>query len=134
MDKIDFTDEYKTGIQTIDYEHNKLITYLNYIIEAKDMPDPRLIIEINLDELISYTVFHFKTEEELMKKHHYPKFEEHKKIHEALKEQALKFKQRFDDGEDITDELITFLKDWLLKHIKGVDMEYKDLFKQVGVP
>lgn len=134
MEKIEFTEDYKTAIQTIDYEHNKLINYINYIIEAKNMPDPRLIIEINLDELISYTVFHFKTEEELMQKHNYEKYEEHKKAHEALKSSVLKFKERFDNNEDVTEELISFLKDWLLKHIQGVDMDYVELFKKVGVP
>ncbi len=134
MKEVEFTEEYHTQIETIDYEHAKLFQYMNNIINAEQLGEgSRLIIEINLDELISYTVYHFKTEEELMQKLNDPNYESHKKAHDALKERVLEFKKRFDAQENITEELVSFLENWLIKHIKGVDMQYVELFKENNV-
>ena len=54
MKEVEFTEEYHTQIETIDYEHAKLFQYINNIINAAQLGEgSRLIIEINLDELIS---------------------------------------------------------------------------------
>jgi len=134
MELIEFTDDFKTGLETIDYEHQKLVTYLNNIISALDMGDAgRLVVEINLDELVGYTVFHFKHEEELMEKFNFKEVEEHKKSHERLKETVLEFKKRFEQGHEIAEDLVQFLMSWLLHHIKGTDRQYISLFKENGV-
>lgn len=136
MQQIEFTDEYKTHVETIDYEHQKLFRMINEIISATelDAEQGRLLIEINLDELIKYTVYHFKTEEDLMIEHKDPNYESHKKAHDALKAKAIEYKTRFDNKEDILSDLVTFLQDWLISHIKGIDMKYVDLFKENNVP
>lgn len=134
MDNIEFTDDYRTGVETIDYEHEKLVNYLNNIINATKMGDAgRLLIEINLDELISYTGFHFKNEEALMEKFGFPDLANHKIAHEKLKKMALDYKKRFDEGHEITSDLVLFLQNWLILHIKGTDRKYIPLFKKNGV-
>ena len=134
MNLLELTKEYQTDIDSIDYEHQKLVNYINAIIEARDQGEgARLLIEINLDELIGYTVFHFNHEEKLLQEHNDPTYESHKKAHDNLKAKVLDFKKRFSNNEDIADELIVFLKDWLLVHIKGVDTLYIDNFKSKGV-
>lgn len=134
MDLIEFTDEFKTGLTTIDMEHSKLIDYMNEIIKAKDLGDNgRLLIEINLDELIKYTNFHFKNEEDLMLKLNDKNYPAHKKAHENLQAKVIRFKERFDANEDIIEELGPFLRDWLLKHILGTDKQYVDSFRANGV-
>ena len=134
MEKLEFTEEFKTDIQSIDYEHRKLVQYINAIIEGIEMGDAgRLVVEVNMDELINYTVYHFKHEEELMEKHQDPNYEKHKKQHEDLKAKVLDFKERFNKEEDISEELVKFLRNWLFGHIKGTDMSYVDLFQQHNV-
>ena len=136
MQQIEFTDEYKTKVETIDYEHQKLFRMINEIITATELgaDQGRLLIEINLDELIKYTVYHFKTEEDLMLEYKDPNYEAHKKAHDALKAKAIEYKTRFDNNEDILADLVTFLQDWLISHIKGIDMKYVELFKENNVP
>lgn len=130
MEFLKLSDEYKTGISSIDYEHQKLVNLINEIFKAQEQGDAaKLIIEVTLDELINYTVYHFRNEEETMQKLNDPNYESHKALHEMLKSRAIDFRQRFHQDEEIVDELITFLKEWLLKHIKGVDHQYIDLFK-----
>ncbi len=135
MEQFEFTDEYKTHLDTIDYEHQKLFRMINEIISASklDPEQARLLIEINLDELIKYTVYHFRTEEDLMIEHKDPNYESHKKAHDALKAKAIEYKKKFDNNEDILTQLVTFLQDWLIGHIKGTDMKYVDLFKEKNV-
>ena len=134
MELIKLTQEYLTGIETIDYEHQKLVNYMNEIMKANEMGvHGRLLIEINIDELISYTVFHFRTEEELMQEHNDPNYLVHKDVHDKLKTEVGNFKKRFNNGEDIGTELIDFLKEWLFSHIQGVDRSYIELFQSKGV-
>jgi len=69
-----------------------------------------------------------------MKLHAYPDFAAHKAAHEALKKQVLDFQREFEAGETfISVELMTFLKNWLEKHIQGTDMRYSPFLIQRNV-
>ena len=88
----------------------------------------------NLSKLIEYTVSHFATEEALFDKHNYPEKDAHKEIHKKLVAQVVEFQKQFESGEkDISLELMEFLKDWLIKHIKGTDKKYSSYLQSKGV-
>jgi hemerythrin-like metal-binding protein len=87
-----------------------------------------------LDRLVSYTVMHFGVEEKLFQKHGYPDADQHKKVHEKLIAKVIDFKTKVDKGDGtISMELMDFLKDWLVSHIKGTDKKYVPFLKQHGV-
>jgi len=73
-----------------------------------------------LKELLDYVLMHFKTEEDLFAQFHYEKAVEHKATHDKLVQDALAIKE-------VNDGVITFLKGWLVNHIKGSDQQYADL-------
>ena len=84
--------------------------------------------------MVFYTVSHFEAEESLMKKYDYPGYEEHKSIHQKITQQVLSFQKKIQEGDvDLTEELMTFLKDWLIDHILGVDKKYSDYLNEKGV-
>ena len=50
----------------------------------------------------------------------------HKRVHELFVKRVADYQQRFQMGEDITDELLATLKSWLINHIKSDDNDYAD--------
>ena len=110
-----------TGHADIDEQHRKLIALANRLNESIQRGAGRHGIVSVLDELISYTAFHFEFEENLMKKANYPDFFRHQQEHKKLVSDVLSHKARFDSGEALSSELLTFLRDWLVNHIMKTD-------------
>lgn len=125
MATFEWKKEYETGIMMIDFQHQKLVSLINDFSEAVEQGHLQLVVDFSLDQLCDYTVFHFDTEERLMKEAHYPDFEAHKKMHEALKKKVLFFKEKVQAGDlSIVGDVLEFLKTWLTEHIQEKDMDY----------
>ncbi|MCB9061618.1 MAG: bacteriohemerythrin [Halobacteriovoraceae bacterium] len=125
MGLVTWTSEFATGIDTIDFQHKKLVGFLNDLHSAVESDgEQSLLVEITLGELIKYTQYHFSDEEEIMLKSGFSGLDEHKLKHDALKKQVVEFKVKYDNGEKIGNALIDFLKNWLINHIQKSDFEY----------
>lgn len=111
-------------VEEIDEDHRKLVglfNMLNHSVMAGDATD---YIEAVLEELISFTVWHFRHEERLMLKYGYEGMAEHKTEHQQLIESARTLQQKcLQQGKSISSEEIEFLEHWLTGHILGADME-----------
>ena len=78
-----------------------------------------------VDELVAYTAKHFKEDEIVMAKAGYPELEHHKGIHKGLVEKVLAVQANLKSGKaTVGIDLLNFLKDWLVNHIKTVDRKY----------
>jgi hemerythrin len=87
-----------------------------------------------LTNLIAYTATHFKTEEMYFDLYSYPEKETHKAEHKKFVETVTKFKKDFDSGNaTISLEVMSFLRDWLTKHINGTDKKYTRCFNDHGM-
>ena len=122
---LDWSPELSVGFEEIDDDHKKLIEMLNALsdaaTEAKGNRADAVVGQV-LNELLSYTMWHFRHEERLMQTHGYPDFFEHKTQHGDLGEQATGLQKRFQDGNlDVAGEVLPFLKSWLADHILGTD-------------
>ena len=86
-----------------------------------------------LAETIDYTLSHFAFEEQLMVDAGYTFSGPHKKVHEIFVRKVSEFKERFDAGEDVAEELHAMLSRWLFNHIRHDDkgfVEAVTLFKK----
>ncbi len=116
---------YSVGSEKIDAQHQKLVELLNSLYEAMSKGKGNDVLGKILNELVDYTVVHFRTEEELFYKYNYPDTAKHKEEHKKFVDEVTKFKTEFDAGRAMVSiKLMTFLKDWLIKHIKGTDKQY----------
>lgn len=123
-----------TGLNVIDQQHKQLVDLINDLHRA--MKQGSSVTEAGriLDRLISYTASHFATEEKLFQQHNYPEFSRHKKQHDKLVEQVVDFQKEFNNGNAVLSaELMNFLREWLVGHIKKADMEYVPFLKKCGV-
>lgn len=127
---IKWKDSLSVGIDIIDNDHKKLLGMINQLQTAAHYQTDDALIESTLNDLIDYTKYHFAREEQLMQKNNYPGFEAHKKQHEAMVQQVTQFinEYRIDKTRTI-DNVILYLKTWLINHINGSDQEYTPFLK-----
>ncbi|MBL0312648.1 MAG: hemerythrin family protein [Holophagaceae bacterium] len=121
--------ELSIGIKEIDLQHKSLIQAVNALYDAFQSEEGERDLSWIIHFLANYTVEHFATEEALMERIGYPRFNEHLRLHEELLQQVGAFLAKFNAGTaGISEDLLEFLKQWLLVHIGSED---KTLAKHV---
>lgn len=125
MSLMTWSEEYSVGVARFDTQHKKLIDLVNKLNDAMRVGKGKDVLAAILQELLDYTVYHFKSEEEAMQKVAFDGYDEHKREHDKLTRQVLDFAAKFNSGNSmLTVSLMQFLKDWVLNHIKGTDQKY----------
>lgn len=122
----EFKDDYRTGIEGIDKEHEKLFEIINRLYETlmdefiHDKYD--YIVDI-LKELMDYADFHFRNEEEYMMSIRYKKLMSHKVEHADFIDKIGAYDlQHVDENQKgVILDLLNFLSDWLVNHILDND-------------
>ncbi|MDD4912848.1 MAG: bacteriohemerythrin [Sideroxydans sp.] len=125
--------EYSVNIQTIDNQHQELVNILNRLFIAISKHEGDKVIAGILDALLGYTQTHFALEERLLKQAKYKDFDAHKAEHEKLLAQLDQLcKKHLLEEKPIYFEMLSFLKNWLKEHIKGVDTKYSAALQLSG--
>lgn len=123
------------GVSAMDDEHKKLVGKINALVSALELHSAgkdQALLETCFEDLASYTTEHFHHEEVFMESIQYPQFKSHRKIHENLLGQMGMFGKQIKNGTLDDLKLISFLRNWLISHIMGVDMQYADFHRTNG--
>ena len=126
----EFTEEYMTGIELIDKEHQTLFEIMeranrlihNYVVgDAYDS-----IMEI-LQELKQYTVCHFSDEEEYMESIHYAGLDAQKRAHAAFidKIEGIRTEDIDQNPREYLESLMEFLLGWLIIYYIRIKKSHK---------
>ena len=125
MASIQWTDELSVKIPSIDNQHKTLVGLINKLDDAVNNGNSKEVLKVIIKELVRYTQAHFIYEEALFNMHGYPESDNHQIAHKKLFEKVEMFKKAVDeDQEDIYNELLDFLNNWLYRHILKEDMAY----------
>ncbi len=131
---IKWDDKFSVGISMIDEEHKKLIGILNKAIFANEQSDNKKELHEVLEEMTKYALGHFKTEEDYMREFNYPEYKYHSEEHSNFVNKTLAYFDRVVKGDyHVSNELIEYLKKWLVNHIQVTDRQYIDCFKENGL-
>ncbi len=135
---IKWDDQYCVGISIIDEEHKKLIGILNKAIFTKenngDPEELREELREVLREMTNYALTHFKTEETYMKEFNYIEYQDHKEEHRFFSTETIAYIDKVIKGDyQIANEIIEYLKWWLVNHIQVTDKEYVVCFNENGL-
>jgi len=131
---IKWNNKYCMGISIIDEEHKELIGILNKTIDAKEHSDNKEELKEVLEEMTKFALEHFETEEAYMKEFNYPDYKYHSEEHYAFFTKTIAYFDRVVNGDyHISNELIEYLKQWIVHHIQGSDRQYIDCFKRNGL-
>lgn len=134
MALVDWSERLLTNVKQCDDQHKKLVNLVNDLHTAMTGGKGKEILGKILAELVSYTDYHFKTEEQLFAKYGYPEAQKHKLEHDELTRKAKDLKERFDKGQvTISIEVMNFLSNWLKDHILGSDKKYGPFLNSKGV-
>jgi methyl-accepting chemotaxis protein/hemerythrin len=121
-------------IPSIDAQHQRLVGMVNRLHRGLQESATEAMLAGILDELIDYTASHFAYEEELFAAHGFPDSAEHIRAHEGLVDKALAIREQVRSGDAMIGlDLLRFLKDWVINHIKGADQQYSDHLIAAGV-
>ncbi len=119
--------KFNTGVDVVDEQHRRLVDLINRLgsINAH-LTSTEELGEI-LTELGNYTVYHFNTEEELMKKYAVDASHQdvHIKAHQHFTNQVTVAAKILLGSTDVTNQLVApllkYVTNWLVQHILGSD-------------
>jgi hemerythrin len=133
MALIVWNDSYSVKVKEMDDQHKKLIDMINQLHDAMKVGKGKEVIGNVLTALTDYTRKHFTLEENLMKIHGYPGYADQKKAHDSMVTQVMDIQRKFSEGNVLSQQVMTFLKEWLIHHIQGMDQKYGSYFNGKGV-
>lgn len=113
---------YSIDNEQLDEHHRKFFAVVNELHDIVVGRDQLNSFDHALDELISYTDYHFKAEDQQMVEMNYPGRAEHMAQHEYFTQKLLDFKRTKGDAEFRSrHEFIVFLGEWILHHVVNED-------------
>lgn len=124
---IKWKEDYRVGIEIIDEQHQKLfeIAARAYdLLKNEFIEDKYDRIKDILEELKSYTIFHFETEEKYMEEIGYKKLFSHKVYHEEFigKIKNVDLKEVDENQEGYLISILELVVNWIDEHILNKDM------------
>jgi len=134
MALIVWDDSIKTGLWTVDTQHERWVGLINDLHEAMLAGKGKIILGQTFAGMTDYTRTHFADEEKLMSAHGYPRYAEHKALHDVCVARVLDLQRKAQAGETgVTIEVMNYLKNWLINHIKVTDQDFVPYLKSKGV-
>ena len=135
MTEMAWTPDLAVGVDLIDEQHKQLIAKMNELDRAVRITRGVPKIIKTLDFLIEYTDFHFGTEEKNMVEQDYPQYDYHKGQHAEFVNTLKNLEMDFEEEgatEALAESLNTFMFNWLVKHIKTVDVQFGKFLAETG--
>jgi len=135
LTELKWTQDLSVDEPEIDRQHKTLIEHVakleKHLTEGEEFSG----IRESINFLLKYKKEHFDYEEEYMKRIKYPKFKEHKKIHDKFSKDAEKFKKDFENkyikqkytvsfAKEFLKKVHKYLGQWIIDHIKKEDQKY----------
>lgn len=125
MPFVEWNDSFSLGVPQFDEHHQHLVGLINRLYDDFITGSPAESLGIILDELIDYATYHFAAEEYWMKENSYPKLAEHGAEHDRFSARVTEMQKDYHAGKvNLSIEVLTFLKNWLKKHILQSDADY----------
>jgi hemerythrin len=117
--------KYSVNNEELDNHHKALFDILNRLYENCMVNKNAHCLEPIIEELVSYSKYHFSAEEQHMRISGYQDIEKHIAEHRAFTQRTLQLQQVADKDEfELTKELIVFLGNWLLHHVMEEDKKF----------
>jgi hemerythrin-like metal-binding protein len=125
--------ELATGNKDIDSHHKQLFRLLNNLAAACTNGQETASFKESLDFFVSYSDRHMREEEALQRSVQYPGYEEHKKLHERLKETVADSIARF-TASGSASELLEIINSVIIRdmvrHIEKEDSKIADYIRE----
>jgi len=99
---MEWTKSISVGDATIDAQHKQLLTVINDLHSALEENRDKAIISETVRFLNDYIYTHLRHEEEYLRRHGYPDYESHVKIHSDFVKRYEDFKKKLLEGGPVS--------------------------------
>ncbi|MEW8624784.1 MAG: bacteriohemerythrin [Candidatus Thiodiazotropha sp.] len=118
-----------TGVDVIDSQHQNLLQMVNEAYQGLDKEISEIAFQRITKELLSYAIYHFQTEEHLMKEYGY--FDErpeeaaqHVSEHRSFSAKVVSARDGVNvEVKEEMEQILEFLNTWILNHTQNVDLK-----------
>jgi hemerythrin len=134
VSKLAWSEDLRVGIAEIDDQHKTLITLVNGLDMAMREGRGKDVLGSTIDGLMNYTQVHFATEETYLRSFGYPETSTHIASHNDFIARVDDFRRGFEEDRLMLSlEVMDFLVNWLLNHIKVSDRAYGPYLIERGI-
>ena len=131
---LDWHPDFSVKVKELDDQHQYLISLINTLHDAMRNGEDRDALGKLINQLVIYAVMHFAKEEDYFDRLGYPDADAHEKQHTAFEMKVTEFEEAFKNGEqDMSIDIMNFLCNWLVGHIKGSDRKYGPFLNAQGI-
>jgi hemerythrin len=132
---MEWSDRFSIGVAVFDDEHKKLIAIINSLHEALSSGIADADLRRISDNLVEYTLMHFRHEEMYFDDWAYPDAEAHMALHARLREQVFNARRQIQEKNprELGLDLMEFLRQWLSEHILVEDRKYGRFLFEKGL-
>lgn len=123
MAYIVWKDSFNLGVKEIDEQHQLFAGYINELYDVMQSGNAEDIVPI-INKLSDYSKLHFAAEEKILKSINYPMLETQIIQHAHYISELTLLKSSYLDKTQTAQNMLLFLKDWLLHHITTEDLKY----------
>lgn len=123
MPIMEWQETYRIHIKDLDDHHQHLVGLLNTTYDNFVRGVSSTEIASVLSALGEYADFHFEAEEQWMQANSYPHLDKHVSEHGVFETSVAQMHRDHGAGKETTLEVLTFLVDWLSKHILITDAD-----------
>ena len=125
IEKLLWDPKYSVDIKEIDTYQKKTFELFNKLIDIKrEENEPKVSINM-IAEISEHSKLYFRAEERYLKKKGYPDFEAHSRAHRQFIKSFISLRRELlENIENLTDDVIMQLRDWMTNHILTFDALY----------
>jgi len=119
---VEWREEFKVGVPSVDHEHQELIGLINAVHERLNASHSDIEIGDFLGEINARIGAHFALEERVMRAAGYDRYAEHKADHERLLDDIRDIMDDYEDRQVFDErQLSERLRVWFTEHFKTHD-------------
>ena len=121
------------GDRDIDHQHKRIFKFLNTLIESCKINDTKFAIEETLIYLVDYLLYHLAEEERTTRRYKYPKYVEHKQMHDNFTVTVRDLTNEYEkngDSETLFSAVNNRIVKWLIQHIQREDLKIAQYIKR----
>ncbi len=125
---------FNIDIKELDQQHQLLVKLLNELYDAMSAGKEKEELGTLLSRISAFAAMHFAKEEHYFDTFGYPHSDKHKQEHIGFERKLSDFEDDFKAGRaNLSKEILAFLFNWLVAHIKGSDRTYAPFLNARGI-
>ncbi|THB71370.1 MAG: hypothetical protein D6E12_01355 [Desulfovibrio sp.] len=129
---VSWTEDLSVNNTTLNAQHKKLLNMLNELETAILLNQGDVRYHEIITKMSNYAKEHFQTEEALLTEHAFPDVEEHISEHDEFVANLMILMFEPEAEDNTPENVLAFLKEWLVNHIMGTDKQYAAYLSERG--